>query len=102
MVPAQILRVGQYILQLLRGEVMGSSELSKPLTQTAYIGLSPSIWALLNGVAVDLGDLSAAVLHATIDHSIRTSCKAAMKMATIDFIGRLVLVRVTPAQSCVH
>jgi len=88
----QTLRVGDYILQLLRGEGVSSSQLGKPLTRDAYIALLPSIWALLNSAREDLHEMSVAVLHSTIDLSIRTSCKSALKMPTTEFIAQLVLV----------
>ena len=89
----QTLRVGDYILQLLRGEGVTPSQLGKPLTRDAYIALLPSIWALLNSTREDLHEMSVAVLHSIIDLSIRTSCKSALKTLTIEFIARLVLVR---------
>ena len=89
----QTLRVGDYILQLLRGEGVSSLQLGRPLTRDAYIALLPSIWALLNSAREDLHEMSVAVLHSTIDLSIRASCKSALKIPTIEFIAQLILVR---------
>lgn len=94
----QTLRVSDYILQLLRGEAVATSQLGKPLTSAAYVALLPAIWALLNNAIPDLQGTSSAVLQATLDHSLRTSSKSGVKGLTIGFISRLVLVGA--ASSC--
>lgn len=88
----QIQRVGDYILQLLRGEATASSQLGKPLTHGAYVALLPSIWALLDNTRPELVEMSGKVLQAIVQHSLKTSSKSAVKRLTIEFIARLILV----------
>ncbi|KAF5377588.1 hypothetical protein D9615_005333 [Tricholomella constricta] len=89
-------RVCEYILQLLRGEPVAGSQLGRVLTPDAYAALLPAIWALLNNALAQHQEISSAVLHATVEHSIKTSSKSALKRLTIEFIARLVLLSTEP------
>ncbi|KAG5648058.1 hypothetical protein DXG03_007093 [Asterophora parasitica] len=96
----QTQRVSDYILQLLRGEPSSGSQLGRTLTPSAYAGLLPAIWALLNmsssGTLAQHQEIASAVLHATVEHSIKTSSKSALKKPTIEFVARLVLLSTEP------
>ncbi|RDB28596.1 Testis-expressed sequence 10 protein [Hypsizygus marmoreus] len=92
----QTLRVNEYILQLLRGEPVSSSQLGKPLTPAAYSALLPAIWALLNDATLDHREVSNAMLLAILEHSVKTSSKSALKKPTLEFISRLLLLDTEP------
>lgn len=92
----QTQRVGEYIIQLLGGEAVSSSQLGRPLTPTAYISLLPTIWALINTVNIDGHQLSGSVLQATLDHAVKASSKSALKRPTIEFVARVILVSISP------
>ena len=87
-------RVSEYVLQLLRGESSTESQLGRVLTPSSYIALLPVIWALLNNASLRHRGISNTVLRATIDHSVETSYKSSLKRLTIEFVARLMLVRV--------
>lgn len=84
-------RVSQYVAQLLEGESASFNGLSRPISLPAYTALLPTIWSLLNSSA-NL-ELANEVLVNTVDHAIRISSSSAVKRATVEFIGRLMLVR---------
>ncbi|KAJ7630987.1 hypothetical protein FB45DRAFT_917132 [Roridomyces roridus] len=83
---AQTELVSNYVIQLLSGESLSTSQLGRPLTPSAYAALLPTIWALINNHSED------DVLQAVIDHATRVSSKSAAKQATVEFVGRLILV----------
>lgn len=86
-------RVSDYVIHLLNGESLSTSQLARPLAQSAYMALLPTIWALINNANSHLHEVSKDVLQATIEHASRVSSKSASKQATIEFIARVVLVR---------
>ncbi|PCH33787.1 hypothetical protein WOLCODRAFT_135324 [Wolfiporia cocos MD-104 SS10] len=91
--PLQVSRVSAYVVQLLRGETPGGNSqasLPRPITPAAYSALLPTIWSLLNGSEAE--EDSSAVLRVVVEHAIKASSTAAVKRATIEFIGRLVLL----------
>ncbi|GLB36226.1 hypothetical protein LshimejAT787_0305140 [Lyophyllum shimeji] len=92
----QVQGVSEYILQLLRSEPVAGSQVGRALTVGAYVALLPAIWMLLNGASAQHQRISSAVLHATIEHSIKTSSKSALKRLTIEFVARLVLLSTVP------
>lgn len=93
----QTLRVGEYIVQLLLGEPVSSSQLGRPLTPAAYLALLPTVWSLLNNPIAGDHNVARNVLQATLDHASRTSSKSALKPLTIEFVSRLVLVIFPPS-----
>ena len=86
-------RVGEHVVQLLRGESGLSSQSSRPLSLGAYIALSPTIWSLLNNSGSGRHEMANKVFAAVIEHAIKTPSKSMVKKATIEFLGRLILVR---------
>ena len=96
-VPVHIRRVQDYVVGLLRGESTVSSgvqpTLSRPISPTAYIALLPTIWALINSEGTDALDSEESILSAVIEHAIKVSSGSAIKRHTIEFVGRLILVR---------
>lgn len=90
---ARLLRVSEYVIQLLRGEVCPASPLRRPLAPAAYVTLLPTIWALLSGPTTS-PNTSTPIFQAIIEHAIGVSSKSALKKPTIEFVARLVLVRV--------
>ncbi|KAG5654094.1 hypothetical protein H0H81_007508 [Sphagnurus paluster] len=88
----QTQRVSAYILQLLRGEASAAGQLGRTLAPATYAALLPAIWALLNNGSAHHQEASSAILHATIEHSMKTSSKSGLKRLTLEFVARLVLV----------
>jgi pre-rRNA-processing protein IPI1 len=89
---SQTERVSDYVVELLNGASLSTSQLGRPLTQSAYTALLPTIWSLINNANPNLRDVSSDVLQATIDHASRVSSKAASKQVTVEFIARIILV----------
>ncbi|KAJ7110117.1 hypothetical protein C8R44DRAFT_634671 [Mycena epipterygia] len=89
-------RVSDYVIQLLKGESLSTSQLGRPLTQTAYTALLPTIWSLINNANPQLQSVSSDVLQATLEHASRVSSKSALKQVTIEFIARIVLLHTEP------
>jgi pre-rRNA-processing protein IPI1 len=85
-------RVSEYVIQLLRGEVLLGSQVGRPLTPAAYTALLPTIWSLLNQPLPNERQISSAVLQATLEHATKTSSNSAVKKLGIEFVARLVLV----------
>ncbi|KAL1739402.1 hypothetical protein HDZ31DRAFT_49451 [Schizophyllum fasciatum] len=83
---AQTDRVRAYIIHLLRGEPVAGQQLARAFSPAAYIALLPTVWSLLN--APDADD----VLSALLDHAIRVPSKTPLKLPTVAFVGRLVLL----------
>jgi pre-rRNA-processing protein IPI1 len=90
--PIQTERVSEYVVQLLRGGPVSSSQISLPLSSTAYIGLLPTIWSLLNNRTIDRYQLSSDVLLATIEHAVKTPSRSGLKKSTVEFVARIILV----------
>ncbi|KAJ6604747.1 hypothetical protein DFH09DRAFT_1123715 [Mycena vulgaris] len=89
-------RVSDYVVELLNGSSLSTSQLGRPLTQAAYTALLPTIWSLINNANPNLYDVSSDVLQATVEHASRASSKSALKQVTIEFIGRIVLLDTEP------
>lgn len=88
---ARVLRVSEYVIRLLRGEVAFASQLGRPLAPAAYVALLPTIWALLNSPTT-VQRTSTPIFQAIVEHAVKVSSKSALKRPTIDFVARLVLV----------
>jgi pre-rRNA-processing protein IPI1 len=86
-------RVSEHVVQLLHGESGLSSQLGRSLSLGAYIALSPTIWSLLSNPSSGRDEMANKVFAAVIEHAIKTPSKSTVKKATIEFLGRLVLVR---------
>ncbi|KAJ7169975.1 hypothetical protein C8R46DRAFT_219616 [Mycena filopes] len=89
-------RVGDHVVQLLRGHSLSTTQLGRPLTSAAYTALLPTIWSLINNANPNLLDVSNEVLQATIEHASKVSSKSALKQTTIEFLARLVLLNTDP------
>jgi hypothetical protein len=92
----QIKLVCQYAVRLLDGEAV-TSQLGRTLTPQAYIALLSTIWSLLN---TSVHGSSSPTLQAVLEHGIGTSSSAALKLPTIEFLGRIALVRVLIIHHC--
>ncbi|KAL1753301.1 hypothetical protein FB107DRAFT_264484 [Schizophyllum commune] len=83
---AQTERVRTYIIQLLHGEPVAGQQLARALSPSAYTALLPTVWSLLNAPEAD------GVLAALLDHAINVPSKTPLKLPTVAFVGRLVLL----------
>lgn len=90
-------RVGEYVSHLLAGEANLADGLSRPLTLAAYSALLPTLWSLVNGVGG--GEETVRVI---VDHAMRIGSMGASKRATVEFVGRLMLVRFPPSAPSFH
>jgi pre-rRNA-processing protein IPI1 len=95
-------RVSEYVIQLLRGEAVATSQLGHSLTPASYIALLPTIWSLLNNPTWIHRDLSNSVLQAILDHAFKVASKSALKKPTIEFVARVVLVSMSPIRLVVR
>lgn len=77
--------VREYTLDLLGGEGTGM----RKLTPQAYTSLLPTIWALISSSPQG----SMEMFQALVTHSTSVSSKAALKRPTVEFVGRIILVR---------
>src|SRR5277367_4328695 len=73
-VSIQIDRVAQYIIRRLRGEA-NSAQIRTMLTDSSYLSLLPTIWAIIS----QPGSNQQGVIHATLDHALKVSSKSACK-----------------------
>lgn len=89
-VSIQIDRVAQYIIRRLRGEA-NSAQIRPMLTDSSYLSLLPTIWAIINKPASNRQEADG-IIHATLDHALKVSSKSACKPLTIEFVARLLLV----------
>ncbi|KAF7320428.1 Ipi1-N domain-containing protein [Mycena kentingensis (nom. inval.)] len=85
-------RVSAYVIQLLRGEATGSSQLGRPLTPDAYLALLPTIWSLVNNPDPDARHMARDVILAVIDHGRKVPSKSAVKQMTLEFVARILLL----------
>jgi pre-rRNA-processing protein IPI1 len=91
-------RVAPYIVRLLNGTPTSRSGLSRPVSAQAYTALLPSIWALANAAISsspaeeDDEEEDADVLQATLQHALRAPSTSAVKRASAEFVGRLLLL----------
>ncbi|KAI4528833.1 hypothetical protein K525DRAFT_284356 [Schizophyllum commune Loenen D] len=83
---AQTERVRTYIIQVLHGEPVAGQQLARALSPSAYTALLPTVWSLLNAPEAD------DVLAALLDHAISVPSKTPLKLPTVAFVGRLVLL----------
>ena len=93
----QVERVSAYITQLLQGRAASGiiqSSIPRPVTPQAYIALLPTIWCLLNGQKPELSVSSDAIFAIVLEHATRVSSTSAVKRHAVDFVGRLIMVRV--------
>jgi pre-rRNA-processing protein IPI1 len=63
------------------------------LTDSSYLSLLPTIWAIIS----QPGSNQQGVIHATLDHALKVSSKSACKTLTIEFVARLLLL---DSESC--
>jgi pre-rRNA-processing protein IPI1 len=84
-------RVNEYVAQLLQGGLVSSNGLSRLTPVGSYTALLPTIWSLINSPGSETSGND--VLVHVIDHAIRIPSSSAVKKVTIEFIGRLILVR---------
>lgn len=100
-------RITDFVLEKLQPTVTLSSGISSSISPSAYLALLPTIWTLINnnfgslksgsGPADDQRQRAAEnneVLGLVLDHATKLSSKAASKPLTVEFVARLVLVRV--------
>lgn len=86
--------VKTYVIRLLQGNGGSGAQLPRPISAVVYTALLPTIWALLNQRNDQQPEKEASsVLAATLDHAMRTTSGSAVKRLTIEFVGRLLLVR---------
>jgi pre-rRNA-processing protein IPI1 len=86
-------QVAPYIVRLLNGASANGSALARPVPPQAYNALLPSVWALANAnLANNMMDEDSDVLQATLQHALRISSSSATKRASVEFVGRLVLL----------
>lgn len=85
--------VSDYIVLLLKGEAVCSTQIGRPLSPNAYLALTPAIWFLLDSQPHGCAGQQQGLLHAVIDHGLKAPSKSATKGPSIDFIARLLLVR---------
>ena len=96
-------RVSEYVSGLLAGEANAADGLSRPLTLAAYSALSPTLWSLVNNVGGSSGGgVGEETVKVLADHAMRIGSTGASKRATVEFVGRLVLVRYFSLQSSVR
>lgn len=87
-------RVSEYVSRLLAGEANVTSGLSLPLTLASYSALLPTLWSLVNNVdGSSGGDVGQEMVGAVVDHAMRIGSTSGSKRATVEFVGRLMLVR---------
>jgi len=100
--PVQTTRVTEYIGRRLIGSVSSSSGIVIPITPIAYVALLPSIWTFISNLMTSdgdgYGDLKGSndLLHAVLDHAIKVPSKSFCKRATVEFVGKLLLVSQMP------
>lgn len=82
-------RVTEFVLGCLRGEIRSNLQpMGQLLTSSAYAALLPTVWSLIN----DPTGASAQILEATVTHGMRTPSASAVKVDSITFVGKLLLV----------
>jgi len=68
--------------------------LSRPLTLAAYSVLLPTLWSLVNNVGGSSGaGVGEETVRVVVDHAMRIGSMGASKRATVEFVGKLMLVR---------
>jgi hypothetical protein len=85
-------RATEYIIRRLRTEEGSVGQLGTPITSAAYQALLPTIWAFITSPTLG-PQQSEELIHATLDHALKVTPKSACKRLTLEFVGRLMLVR---------
>jgi len=85
-------RATEYIIRRLRTEEGSVGQSSTPITPVAYHALLPTIWAFITSPTLSPHQ-SEELIHATLDHALKVTPKSACKRLTLEFVGRLMLVR---------
>ena len=98
--PDQAKRVMAYISRRLRAEAGAAGQLGTPLSPAAYHALLPTVWAFIANPSSP--HQSEELIHATLDHSMKVTSKSACKRLTLEFVGRLMLVRHFPGGMVNH
>jgi pre-rRNA-processing protein IPI1 len=87
-------RVSQYVSRLLAGEANAADGLSRPLPLAAYSALLPTLWSLVsNSGGSSGGGVGEEAVRVIADHAMRVGSTGVSKLATVEFVGRLILVR---------
>jgi hypothetical protein len=87
-------RVSEYVSLLLMGEAVPGDGLLWPLTLVAYCALLPTLWSLVNNIGRSSdGSVGEETVKIVVDHAMRVKSTGASKRATVEFVGRLILVR---------
>lgn len=82
--------VSDYVVRCLRGEVTSAlNPMGQRLTLATYVAILPTLWSLLNDAEV----ASNTIWNALLEHATQISSNSALKKASIEFIARIVLVR---------
>lgn len=100
----QAAAIRDFIVEKLQGRASSSSGTSSNISPSAYLTLLPTIWTLINNsnlvVLADppdprqQGSNGNEVLQVTLDHAVKVSSKAASKRLTVEFVARLIMVRI--------
>ena len=86
--------MSEYVSHLLAGEANPADGLSRPLTVAAYSALLPTLWSLVSNVGGSSGGgVGEDTVRVVVDHAMRIGSTGASKRATVEFVGRLMLVR---------
>ena len=90
-------RVSEYVSRLLGGEADTTDGLSRQLTLAAYSALLPTLWSLVSNVGGNSGGgVGEDTVRVVLDHAMRIGSSSVSKRATVEFVGRLMLVRFMP------
>ena len=86
--------MSDYVSHLLAGEANASDGLSRPLAVATYSALSPTLWSLVNNIGGSSGGgVGEEAVKVIVDNATRIGSTGASKRATVEFVGRLMLVR---------
>lgn len=87
-------RVSEYVSHLLASEANASDGLSRPLTVAAYSALLPTLWSLVNNIGGSSGGgVGEGMVRVVVENAMRIRSTSASKRVTVEFVGRLMLVR---------
>jgi pre-rRNA-processing protein IPI1 len=90
-------RVAEYVVRVLDAGAANTADgLARPVGAHTYGALVPTVWALANG---DEG--SADVVRAVLEHALRVPATSATSALAVEFVARLVLVRLHFPEFCV-
>lgn len=96
-VAAQLERVAQYVVAVLKGEVTSASQpVASLLTPASYAALLPTVWSLLSRSFAPAADASAfkgpVVFDALLDHFASLGAGSESKALGFVFVARTCLV----------